>query len=64
MPLTLKHWEAVTTERGVGMTCPWPSCGGKVIVNMDKLREVKAEAGIVTAPCPYCAHVSYLPEED
>lgn len=64
MPLTLKHWTAVQTDRGVGMTCPWRDCHGKVIVNLPMLRSVKAEKGISTAPCPYCAHVSYLPEED
>lgn len=57
----MKQYTATPTDRGVGLTCPRKDCGGRFLVNMEKLEGERRGKLWHTAPCPYCFRVNLLP---
>ncbi len=57
----LFEYEVHETDRGVGLICQRKNCGGKFIVNLEMLREMKEASNIKGVACPYCSRVSLVP---
>lgn len=55
------EFDVIKTDRGVGLICQRKGCGGRFIVNLEKLREMKEESKIQGVACPYCSRVSLVP---
>ena len=60
----VKDYRKKKTPRGTGLTCLRSDCGGKFIINYERVVAVKAERHISTIVCPYCSRVSHIPKED
>ena len=50
------------TDKGVGLECPKPHCGGRMIVDIELLRETRRELGQKMVMCPYCECLSRVPK--
>lgn len=55
-------WKVVETDRGYGFQCPKTHCGGKLVLNLDLVKETRPQLGTRRLMCPYCECLSDLPK--